>query len=1273
MRDTILLNGEWDFMPIYQRHISGLPEEISYAEQKVQVPSSWRQSCAQFRIEKYGFDPFHMFDYPEEWNDAESGVLHRTVILDAQQVNKKLVLHFEGIFHKAYIYWNGELLRESQEAYLPIDVDVSGKGKAGENSLHVVCTSFNSCTIPSGKEKMNGLAGSWFHKLYRGIWQDASLLVLPKTNIDDVEIITSVRENTLTVLAELDGAEGRELTVEVSVYDETEEVKRFSGSTGGAEKIKIQESWQDPVLWDTENPHLYSMEIRLLENGEVIDQKRERFGFREFWAEGQNFFLNGIRINLRGDSWHFQGAVQQTKEYALNWCRVCKEYGVNSIRYHANPHPVYYLDAADEMGILIVDETAIYGSGKAMDASNPEYLDNCRAHIRSLVRRDKNHPSVVLWSLQNEMRWVDGRDEYKKYVPEFMEIFHKADHSNRLVSLDGDNRLIDKAHTEVASLHYNIDGTINQWERKTPLTIGEHGGLWYICPQNSSMYMGLAAYHDHETCAEGVSIKEQLFMEYARRKEVSGISSFNFAHYFATSMPREDTRIENPPRTIRKNSLTINNGLLPSEYPRYIPNVTCKYAAEGMRPVTIIPREYDHSFYDNGTICRTLDVYNDTLQTRAVTLKMQAVQKGAAVWQEERHFTQEPGQYIPVEINITPAKCTERTTLSLTAELYHGERLMYTLHRDYSIYPAEIKSQKVINTAVCYFGGDADYAIIRSLAPNCRRIENIRDAGPEKILVLGSGLTARETELHDGLYSFMEDGGRILILEQTGFSFGSMTINKKEFLRAHASEYTHPIFDGLDNDDFACWLPHAGEYGPDSFINSAFEKPEHGDFNILLECSFGDFNDGGDLWSPLLEYKKGQGAVLACQLEVMKYFSTVPQACVLVRNMLSYLADKTYTYAKTGIIAAGSEKKFFDALGLVYQEKFDWNEIQLLAVSPVAAAGREKEIREFLERGGKLLCLPAQDGKFLSAITGVPVSVTERPVYQLWTDYAQPEMRGISVVDLFGMDKVGMSPREVTNRHMAAYTVEAPGAENLAQSVEGTIWDDLFIDNEGAEYCKRALVAYKKELAQEPRCYVAKAGNAILSQFLVDCGDEKSVRFYTRLLANLGARFDDGEMSIVKGAGRYAVESMLSLPYHDYEDYDRALAYYSDPEFSLNNLGEGLYGWMKKFERNKQDGFLTLTGSAGNIMFVTCFVHGLAGQDKEYFVQMESNTDCTFYLNGQIITDEKVVLKNGINRVFLLVRAGGEDARLRLVFKNLDGSFATDLLYRTTVDEVDPK
>ncbi len=91
----------------------------------------------------------------------------------------------------------------------------------------------------------------------------------------------------------------------------------------------------------------------------------------------------------------------------------------------------------------------------------------------------------------------------------------------------------------------------------------------------------------------------------------------------------------------------------------------------------------------------------------------------------------------------------------------------------------------------------------------------------------------------------------------------------------------------------------------------------------------------------------------------------------------------------------------------------------------------------------------------------------------------------------------------------------------------------------------------------------------------------------------------------------------------------------------MNNLGEGLYGWMKKFERDSRDGFLTLTGSAGRIMFVTCFVHGLCGADSEYLACLESNSDCAFYLNGVRVSDSRVILKNGINWVFLLVRAGG--------------------------------
>ena len=167
------------------------------------------------------------------------------------------------------------------------------------------------------------------------------------------------------------------------------------------------------------------------------------------------------------------------------------------------------------------------------------------------------------------------------------------------------NRLISKENTEIESYHYNIDGTISQWDKKRPLIFGEHGGWWHICPQNSSAYIGLEAYLDSDNSSKGLAIKEKLYVEYARKNDVTGITSFNFAHYFMKSMPDEDVylnweSLETPgckPKVIRKHSLTINNGYL-ENYPVYRPNIAMGILKGAYKPVTIIPSEYNSSFFD---------------------------------------------------------------------------------------------------------------------------------------------------------------------------------------------------------------------------------------------------------------------------------------------------------------------------------------------------------------------------------------------------------------------------------------------------------------------------------------------------------------------------------------------------------------------------------------------------------------------------------------------------------------------------------------------------
>ena len=1306
MRELTYLNGEWDFMPIYDNDYScELPKKLTYEKEKCRVPSSWRGCVKGHTVDKYDFEPMNVFEYPKEWSQAEAGVLHRSFKVPEKMKGERIFLGFDAISHHSAVYLNGKKLCEWKESYLPLYIDVTDDViLEGENELYVVCCKYKTSKIPDGTEKSTGLLGSWFGNASRGIWQDAYMFSRPKINISDKEIVTSVRENKISVFVKVQNTTGDAHTMNVKalIKDNNSVVKELSGAVsveaGSENEAELSDLWENPVYWDTENPHLYNMDIIIEENGTELDCDSERFGFRELWAEGENFILNGTRINLRGDSWHFQGAGQQTKEYALNWCRLCKEHGANSIRFHANPHPSYYLDAADETGILVVDETAIYGSGKSMNAASEEYFENCRHHIKHFVARDKNHASVVIWSLQNEMRWVDGRDEYKKQIPEFMDIFHQCDRSSRLISLDGDNRLIDKEHTEIASLHYNIDGMINQWDRKTPLTIGEHGGLWYICPQNASMYLGLGVYDDSEYCAEGVSLKEQLFMEYARKENVSGISSFNFAHYFAESMPEEDIELTYDsldtkgvkPRKIKQYSLTINNGKLPEEYPYYEPNVTCKYATEGMRPVTVFCDEYNHSFFDDAKITRHLYVFNDTLSQKNVTLLIKAVQDGKEIYSDKQGFVQSPGKYEVREVSFKPETVLEKTGLDFICELYHDDTLMYTMRKEYSIYPSAVKTTAVTCKKTAFYGNSEDFNIIKALAPSCEKIENIKNTKIDAdILVIGSYITDKEKALHNTLSEFVLSGGRVIILEQFGYSFGSMTLNKKEFIRAHASDYSHPVLKDFSDDDFIYWYEKAYEYGPVPFITAAFEKPVEGNFNMLLECSFGDFGDGGDLWTPLAEYRNGKGMVIANQLHIMNNFNTVPQAAVLLGNMLKYAGEREIIECNTVAVVNDTDRQLLENIMLdcEFSDSADNISAKLIAVSADKLSENAKVLNSLAQRGAKVIVLPSEKRheEALSVLFGEKVMIGERESYILMADYSSYLAKGISIVDLYGFDKPGLSQREVTNERLAFNSIDSEHSKIILASVEGTIWEDLFVNGYGSEHFKRALVKYN-QLNKKPSApfMISKAvgtGETIAVQFINNPDYDKSIRVYTRIFDNLGAAFKDDCMASVKGDAQNSLEMIMALPYMPYQDFDRAFEYYSDPEFSLNNLGEGLYGWMKKTERNRRDGYLYIANSENNTMFMTAFVHVLENpsqpdslkDETEYCISVDATRAYKLYINGKEVQSEKITLKKGINRMFILSEKSEVPMKLKVIFKNTDGSYATNLLYRLTTDEVDPK
>ncbi|MFD1176957.1 glycoside hydrolase family 2 TIM barrel-domain containing protein [Paenibacillus puldeungensis] len=1090
--------------------------------------------------------------------------------------------------------------------------------------------------------------------------------------------------------------------------------------------------WKDAKLWSPDFPFLYRAELELLAGEQFIDRREEVFGFREFWCEGSEFRLNGIPVKLHGDSWHFQGGIQQTEAYVRNWYRMCRSVGVNSIRLHAEPYPADYVRIADEEGMLIVDETAIYGSSKSMLADHPAFLENCRMHVRRLVQRDKNHPSVIMWSLQNEMRWVDGRNGYKEHIPELMTAIRELDASRPIIA-EGDNRLVSKARTEVESRHYNIDGTIDQWDRSVPLTFGEHGGWWYICPQNSSMYVGLRAYRDTDESTAGLAQKERLFVEYARRHGVSGISTFNFAHYFMRAMPDRDVILPlmEPgvpgvkPKVIPAYSLTINNGLLPEGYPPYRPNPAFSVMAEAFKPATIIAAEYNRCFYDDAPITRSFDIYNDTLSAQEVTVECVIRQEEGVIQKQTFTFRQGPAERKTVWLAWIPQPVIAEGSAELTATLYHGSKRMHELRLTYRLMAASLLREPVkIGRPTVYWGTETDYEVIRRLVPDCGWVdrERLADLSTDHLLVIGSYTEDTDGSLEAELKAFVARGGWLLLLEQNQLSLGKLTLSRRPFLRAHVGDYSHPVLNGLGEDDLMFWHEELREDGPVPIIHAAFEKPALGDFTLLLECSAGDFGDGGDLWSPLLEYRSGGGMFLANQLDMMAHIDHVPQACLLLRNLLAYAGrteelpigagevfvvddEARRAAGAEGLVAArakalgtaalvqsgGAAASFLGRLllrhvaldGAAALEDFG---LLVAEASMLEAPGAAEAVRRYAEAGGRVLVLPAEAPQqaALARLLDRPVRVLPHETYHLAADYAHAAVRGVSPVDLFGFDKVFLSPRDAVNRVLATHRLEVPGAYALCTSVEGTAWKDYFVHGYTAEYSRLALVELNRRKARPAGAFLvqlkAGAGSILCSQLLPEPASDKALRLYTRLLANLGADFDDGLLESEKGDGEWAAPAMMALPCPPHVDFDAMKAYYIDPEFSLNNLGEGLYGWMQKKERRPGDGKLHIANAGHDPWFFSCFVGVPEGTGAEGHIRrgrLRIHADATYevYLNGKLVPEpeKELTLAAGINRLIAIVRGTGENLNLGLVFLHPDGAYMKDLEYRLTLDEVEPK
>ncbi|HVZ29861.1 MAG TPA: beta-galactosidase GalA [Asticcacaulis sp.] len=336
----------------------------------------------------HGFKPLGR-DFPE----TSVGWYRKTLTLDAADKGKRINLEFDGIFRNAIVLFNGYIVRQHDGGYTPFSVDVTDflntDGKPNIIAIRVDAS----------------LGEGWFYEgagIYRHVWLTKTEAVhIPqygvwiRPNADgSLEIRTTIRNTT---------AASRLITVS-QTFDADIAANTVTKSVAADDTLEVTQLWTAGKrrAWSLEDPHLYVLQTVLLdENKTEIDRVTTRFGFRDIKFDADTgFFLNGKSIKLKGTCNHQDHAgVGSALPDALQRYRLTllKELGCNAIRTSHNPPTPELLDACDEMGILVLDETRMMTSS-----------DVGLEQLSTMIRRDRNHPSVILWSIGNEEQSQQG-------------------------------------------------------------------------------------------------------------------------------------------------------------------------------------------------------------------------------------------------------------------------------------------------------------------------------------------------------------------------------------------------------------------------------------------------------------------------------------------------------------------------------------------------------------------------------------------------------------------------------------------------------------------------------------------------------------------------------------------------------------------------------------------------------------------------------------------------------------------------------------------------
>lgn len=448
LRDEVCLNGTWNL------EVEGIEKPA-----QVRVPGSF---AGQNML--WGEEHWDVWDYPDDWGKRAATYV-RSIEVPENLGDRRVLIHVGGVRHIVKVLVNGKEVGNSWDSYVPFEFDITDAVKPGANELRIEVSNARTCGLFED-----------YNERRRGIYRDVFLKFVPEVRVTpDLFVKTSVQRGEIACDVPVRNDSDKEQTVGLRfrvVEKDGSAVKSWSAPekltiAPGAEKtLSSVEPWSDPHLWSIDDPHLYFLETEVVGvDGEVLDLHRQRFGFREISWNGPHLYLNGNEIFLRGHGGHPLGDLQGGKEYSEAWIRQLKGQGLELMRLHDLPRHKEIYDAADEMGFLLISEACHHFRMPPDDLA--------KAHMQNLVKWLRNRPSVMMWSVANELHWRNFPE------PVFLiELCRQLDPTRPAFNSDFCEW---SRHGDVLAKHYDASAVWSDWEKFGPdkaMVWDEIGNVW---------------------------------------------------------------------------------------------------------------------------------------------------------------------------------------------------------------------------------------------------------------------------------------------------------------------------------------------------------------------------------------------------------------------------------------------------------------------------------------------------------------------------------------------------------------------------------------------------------------------------------------------------------------------------------------------------------------------------------------------------------------------------------------------------------------------------